>query len=74
MRQATYKKFPLNDPEHRTCEFKNVCMVDGALIYFQKNQTGSLNVPVDYTPQGNTAIPVDINRFDYLLFFIVLRI
>jgi len=27
-------------------------MRDGALIYFQKNQTGQLNVPVDYTPQG----------------------
>ena len=58
MRQATYKKFPLNDPEHRTCLLRNVCVLNGTLFFFQRNQTAdedksrSLSLPLDFTPQG----------------------
>jgi hypothetical protein len=52
MRQGEQlSKFPLNDPEHRTCVFRNVCFVNGDLTYFV---TGfhRLNVPIDYLPEG----------------------
>ena len=48
MKQATFKKFPLNDPEHRTCLFNNVCIYNGSLTYFQRQN----KLPDDYTPGG----------------------
>ena len=62
MRQATFKKFPLNDPEHRTCLFRNVCVLNGTLFFFQRNQTineeksKDLSLPLDFTPLGEKLL------------------
>ena len=62
MRQATFKKFPLNDPEHRTCLFRNVCVLNGTLFFFQRNQTineeksKDLSLPLDFTPLGENLL------------------
>jgi hypothetical protein len=54
MVQATYKKFPLNDPEHRTCYFRNVCVIGGDITYFisDNKKSSSENVMNDFLPSG----------------------
>ena len=50
MRQASVTVFPLNDPAHRTCLFKNICAVQGKLTYFLKDSTPK--VPKEFLPEG----------------------
>ncbi len=51
MKQASVKVFPLNDPEFRTCKFRNMCLVNGTLTYFQQYKEDG-HVPQDYLPKG----------------------
>jgi hypothetical protein len=48
MRQATFKKFPLNDPEHRVCLFTNICIQNGSFTYYQRPTT----LPIEFSPEG----------------------
>lgn len=48
MHQASVTDFPLNNPAYRTCLYRNVCIVDGSLVYYDRNS----NVPEDYLPKG----------------------
>ena len=41
----------MNDPQHRTCLLRNVCIVNGNLTYYISNATAS-EVPKDYLPSG----------------------
>lgn len=75
MRQATFKKFPLNDPEHRTCLFRNVCVIDGSILFFQRNQTEdakskALALPLDYTPQGSLIREFQLIHAQYSIYSI----
>jgi hypothetical protein len=49
LRQSSVTVFPLNNPEFRTCYYKNVCLVNGTLTFYQR--MGG-NVPEEYTPSG----------------------
>ena len=51
MRQAAMTKFPLNDPEHRTCLFRNVC-VDGGKLNFYISPDRAANLPKEYQIDG----------------------
>jgi hypothetical protein len=53
MTQAAMQKFPVNDAEHRTCLFRNVCLVDGDLtFYISANKNAYLSEMKDYLPEG----------------------
>eukprot|EP01039_Chlorochromonas_danica_P002325 gene2328-2547_t len=49
LRQASVTVFPLNNPEFRTCYYRNICLVNGTLTYYQKEKS---HVPRDYLPEG----------------------
>ena len=52
MRQGKQlSKFPMNDPEFRTCKFRNVCLMDGQLSYYISNHTAK-HTPIEYLPDG----------------------
>lgn len=52
MRQGKQlSKFPMNDPEFRTCKFRNLCLIDGHLTYYINNYTAK-HIPVEYLPEG----------------------
>lgn len=51
MRQAAMTKFPLNDPEHRTCLFRNVC-VDGGKLQFYISPERAATLPKEYQIDG----------------------
>ena len=52
MRQGKQlSKFPMNDPEFRTCKFRNVCLINGQLTYYISNHTAK-HTPVEYLPDG----------------------
>jgi len=52
MRQGKQlSKFPMNDPEFRTCKLRNVCLMDGQLTYYISNYTAK-HVSQDYLPEG----------------------
>ena len=40
----------MQDPEHRTCLFHNICIVNGSLAFFQRPT--KVPIPEDYTPVG----------------------
>lgn len=63
--QASVKVFPLNNPEFRTCLYKNVCFVNGAFTFFQRNSS----VPKDYLPEGFKD--GNVNHLAYLRAFTV---
>lgn len=50
MKQASVTVFPLNDPAHRTCLFKNICAVKGQLTYYLQDENPS--IPKEYVPEG----------------------
>lgn len=53
MKQAAMQKFPMNEAEHRTCLFRDVCMVDGELtFYVSANKNTYLSGMKDYLPEG----------------------
>ena len=41
----------MNDPQHRTCLLRNVCIANGNLTYYVSSKTAS-EVPQDYLPAG----------------------
>lgn len=52
MRQGDQlSKFPMNDPEHRTCLLRNVCIDHGNLTYYITDFHHA-NIPIDYLPEG----------------------
>lgn len=51
MRQAAYRSFPLNDPEFRTCLFKNMCVVNGSLTHYISSHVKE-TLAEDYLPSG----------------------
>jgi hypothetical protein len=51
MHQSGFQKFPVNDPEHRVCVFRNMCIVDGNLTSFLNPHTKA-NLPEDFLPDG----------------------
>jgi len=51
LHQASIKVFPLNDPEFRTCHYRNVCLINGEITYYQKYEEAH-HVPNDYLPSG----------------------
>lgn len=65
MHQASIKVWPLNDPEFRTCHYKNMCLVNGVLTYYQKYPENG-PVPKDYLPSGFDG---NINHLSYLRAF-----
>lgn len=50
MFQTSVKVFPLNNPEFRTCHYRNMCLVNGTLTYYQKYLRDA--VPKEYLPIG----------------------
>lgn len=62
VKQASVKVFPLNDPEFRTCHYRNICLVDGELTYFQKYEAKH-KVPEEYLP---SAFGGNVNHLSYL--------
>lgn len=53
MKQAAMQKFPMNDAEHRTCLFRDVCLVNGELTYYiSENKNTYLSEMKDYLPEG----------------------
>lgn len=52
MRQGDQlSKFPMNDPEHRACLLRNVCIDHGNLTYYVTDFHHA-NIPADYLPEG----------------------
>lgn len=51
MHQSVFKKFPLNDPEHRVCVFRNMCIVNGSLTFYESPRTHE-SLPAEYLPEG----------------------
>lgn len=60
--QTSVKVWPLNNPEFRTCHYRNVCLVNGTLTYFQKYAKDG-PVPSEYLPSGFDG---NINHLSYL--------
>jgi hypothetical protein len=53
LKQASIKVWPLNDPEFRSCHFRNICLINGTLTYFQKYAKGDSSfVSNEYLPNG----------------------
>jgi hypothetical protein len=53
LKQASIKVWPLNDPEFRSCHFRNLCLINGTLTYYQKYSKGDSSfVPKEYLPNG----------------------
>ncbi len=65
MHQASIKVFPLNDPEFRTCLYKNVCMVNGDFSFYVRKNSST---PKDFTPEGFGG---NVNHLAYLRGFTV---
>jgi hypothetical protein len=64
MKQASIKVWPLNDPEFRTCHYRNVCLVNGTLTFFQKFAPSDKDgVPKEYLPAGFDGY---VNHLSYL--------
>jgi hypothetical protein len=60
--QTSVKVFPLNNPEFRTCHYKNICLVNGSLVYYHKYSQSEL-VPKEYLPAGFEG---NVNHLSYL--------
>jgi hypothetical protein len=65
MKQASIKVFPLNNPEFRTCHYRNICLVNGTLTYFQKypEGNGKNGIPKEFLPSGFNG---NVNFLSYL--------
>lgn len=62
MFQTSVRVFPLNNPEFRTCHYRNICLVNGTLTYFQKYPKDG-PVPQEYVPAGFEG---NVNHLSYL--------
>lgn len=65
MQQTSVKVWPLNNPEFRTCHYRNVCLVNGSITYFQKYSKDG-QVPKEYLPEGFDG---NVNHLSYLRAF-----
>lgn len=63
--QTSVRVWPLNNPEFRTCHYRNVCLVNGTLTFFQKYPKDG-PVPAEYLPSGFGG---NVNHLSYLRAF-----
>lgn len=64
-KQASVKVWPLNNPEFRTCKYRNICLVNGTLTYFSQHAEDSI-VPKELLPRGFEG---NVNHLSYLRAF-----